>query len=162
MFFSNGMLNEIAIDHPRHIAVTANMASATWNTVGTHEVFVVTGLVRLQIWVEVVTAPSSSGEGASLQFGFAISMGEILGTSYETNFTNGGIWCRPASGGTSILGRTFIGTDNEMVEDWVDSDDDVGYEIFTEALISGNIVFHCIWSPLSAGASVTAGAGGSL
>jgi hypothetical protein len=39
---------------------------------------------------------------------------------------------------------------------------DIGYEITGEALTSGNIVFHCVWDPLSAGASVVAGAGGAL
>lgn len=39
---------------------------------------------------------------------------------------------------------------------------DIGYEIGVEALTAGSLVFHCVWVPLSDGASVTAGAGGTL
>jgi hypothetical protein len=48
------------------------------------------------------------------------------------------------------------------VFDWVLNGLDIGYEIGVEALTAGSIVFHCVWVPLSDGANVVAGAGGTL
>ncbi len=53
-------------------------------------------------------------------------------------------------GGVSVLSANHIAVIGRL------------YQIGVEALTTGSIVFHCVWVPLSDGANVVAGAGGTL
>lgn len=63
-----GNVNALASNH---IAVTATMSSATWNTAATHEVFTVTGAVRMWLWVLCTDTLTDAADAADIQFGLA-------------------------------------------------------------------------------------------
>ncbi len=146
---------------PNYIGVTALMSSATFNTAATHEVFTVTGMVRVQILIECGATLTDAADGASIQFGvegatdaFIASTG-AAGAGGNT-ISTGEIWidATPAETygafGTLVLDRVVAGGL------------DIGYEITGAALTGGNLVFHCWWWPLNATGAVVAGTGAAL
>lgn len=154
-------VGEISVNNPNHIVVTADMTSSTWNTVGSHEVFTVTGGVWVKTWV-VCTSGLTSGGSATIHYGHE---------SYTTLFANAIAYGGFATG-------EFIDTSNNAsvayladghwfgvsVGDryaWLYGQD-VGYSVNVAALTGGTLEFHCIWQPLTVGATVVAGSGGSL
>jgi hypothetical protein len=143
----------VSVNSANHIAVTADMTSATWNTQASHEVFVVTGLVRMTLWVQVVTALASTLAGATINLGIEGATDQFNDT-VEAFFTGAQVW----TVGNPGKAQSFSGS----IIDYLLYDSDVGYEIVTEPLISGSLIFHCVWEPFSAGATVTAGDGSPL
>ena len=57
-----GREQQISVNAPNHIAVTADMTSATWNTVATHKVFAITGAVRMRMWIQSHSLASGTSE----------------------------------------------------------------------------------------------------
>jgi hypothetical protein len=49
--------------------VTADMSNATWNTIASHEIAQVTGMVRVRILIECTETLADAADGASIQFG---------------------------------------------------------------------------------------------
>lgn len=161
-FLGRAPVDEISVDHPRHIAVTADMTSGTWNTKATHEVFTVTGLVRVQMWVQIVTPLDSTGGSALVAFGVESLTELFMGAMAEDAFIANRLW----DYSSAMVYDTTVEAVQLMrfnaVQDWVIYGEDVGYEITGEPLTSGSLVFHCVWAPLSVGATVTAGDGSAL
>lgn len=142
----------------RYLAVTADFTSATWNDFATtpkHEVFTVTGPCRLRMWVTCAGDVDSAAHGATLQFGHESDTDAFILATDETELDSGDLWYDA----TPTLGCDTFGT---AVLDYVSNGLDVGYEIAGEALSAGSLVFHCVWEPLAAGATVAAGDGGTL
>ena len=54
-------------NNPNYLAITADFTSATWNTVATHEILTVTGLVRLYVVAEVTG--NGAGATATIELG---------------------------------------------------------------------------------------------
>lgn len=150
---SNAGLPSIA--HPNYLSVTATMTSATWNTETTHEVFTVTGLVRLRMWIECTTNVTSSGGGATLTFGPETLGTGIIAATGEDDIDAGELWYDDSP-------TTAYDTYANAVFDYVVNGLDIGYDIDGEALTAGVLVFHCVWEPLNSTGNVTAGAGGAL
>ena len=70
-----GIMSEISVNAPNHIAVTVDMTSATWNTVATHKVFAVTGVVRMRMWIQSHSLTSNTNEAyMSLLVGAALEV----------------------------------------------------------------------------------------
>jgi hypothetical protein len=143
----------VGTNHPRHIAVPADMTSATWNTKASHEVFAVTGLVRMTLWVQVVTALASTLAGATINLGLEGATDQFS-DALEGAFTGAQVWSAGQPGAVQATVPILI--------DYLFYDKDVGYEIVTEPLISGSLIFHCVWEPFGVGATVTAGDGSAL
>jgi len=142
-------------NNSRYLAVTADMTSATWNAATTQEVFDVTGLVRLRMWITCTGNIDSDAHGATLCFGHASDTDAFIADTDETELDSGDLWYDA----TPTLGcDTFA----NCVMDYVSNGLDIGYEIKTEALTTGSLVFHCVWEPLNATGAVVAGAGGAL
>lgn len=144
----------LSIGHPNHLAVAADFADASWNTLATHEVWTVTGLVRLRMWQEVTGDVDSLAHGAMLQFGHEDDTDAYILATNEEDLDAGDLWCdaTPAPEDTfanAVLDRVVNGLD-------------VGYEALGEALTQGCIVFHCVWEALNGAGNVAAGAGGPL
>ena len=57
------------ISNPNYLSVAVAMTSATWNTAAKHEVFTVTGLVRMKMWIECTATLTDAADGAAIQFG---------------------------------------------------------------------------------------------
>lgn len=144
-----------------HIAVTATMTSATWNTAASHEVFTVTGAVRMWIWILCTDTLTDAGDAADIQFGVAGATDAFIGVTAAAGkggaaIATGEIWCDTSPADTYGNASSLI-LDKVIVGGL-----DVGYEITGAALTGGLLVFHCIWVPLDNDGNVIAGAGGSL
>lgn len=145
---------QVSVNAPNHIAVIADMSSATWNTVGTHEVFTVTGAVRMRIWVESTVLTSEEDNSAWMSLGDEANPASII--------LSGGIDGSVLGFWNSSSGYVAIGFYSAAIFDFVLNGLDIGYGITLYPLLSGTLIFHCVWEPLSAGAMVLPGAGGPL
>lgn len=143
-----------------YIAVTAAMTSATWNTAASHEVFTVTGLVRMRMWIECTATLTDAADGAAIQFGHESATNDFIASTL----------CARAGAGLISTGCLWYDTSPlttpdtfaNTVMDYVVNTLDVGYEITGAALTGGTLVFHCVWEALNSTGNVAAGAGGSL
>lgn len=131
------------------------MSSATWNTQASHEVFTVTGLVRLRMWVECTTNLASAGDAAQLQLGVEGATNAFIAATNEDALDANDIWY-------DATPTVVYDTAANSILDYVVNGLDVGYEITGEALTAGALTFHCAWDALNSTGNVAAGAGGSL
>lgn len=144
-------LNYNAINY---LAVPVNFATAGWNEAATHEVFTVTGLVRVRIVIACTGDVDSAGHGATIAFGDEVAQ-TWIGATDETELDTGDLWY-------DTTPTTSQDTFANVVLDRVVNGLDLGYLISTEALTVGGLVFHCWWEPLNATGAVVAGSGGAL
>lgn len=144
-----------SINHPNYLAVTADLTSATWNTQATHEVFTVTGAVRMIVWIEVTDAVTDTGDAGTLTFGIESDADAWIASSDSDDLAANTFWADATPGDVS-------GNFSSLVLDKVVIGEDVGYEIGGEALTGGSITFHCVYQPLNSTGAVAAGAGGVL
>lgn len=141
--------------------VTADFSSATWNTVGLHEIATVTGMVHMVIIPELVTDLDDGGLGtAFLSLGQEPLGSNIIGATAITNFqtTNEGlVWVN-----TSSSSRFATRIEMDMLDIVSPFGYDIGYEISVAALTAGLMKFHIYWESVGSGGSVVAGLGGTL
>ena len=143
-------------NNPNYLAVTADLTSATWNTAATHELFTVTGLVRMRIYAEVTTTgDDSSGNTANIQLGVENTTNAFIAATEVDDLAAGEIWYDATP--TVVTDDT-----SSVILDKVVNGEDVGYEITGEAATDGVIVFHCVWEPLNATGNVVAGDGSAM
>ena len=142
-------------DRANYLTVTADMTSATWNSVASHEVLTVTGLVRVRI-VPVVSTNIGSGGAAKVSLGTDGTAAAFIAATTATELDDGEIW----QSSTAAENVPYI--DYEAMVDQIVNGEDVGYTITTTATTAGNLIFHIWWEPLASGASASAGVGGSL
>ncbi len=121
-----------------HVAVTATMTAATWNTAASHDA---ADAADIQFGVEGATNGIIGATGAAGKGGVGIAANELW---YDTS---------PA---------TVYDTTANAIMDYVINGLDIGYEITGAALTGGVLVFHCVWEPLNGSGLVEAGAGGAL
>lgn len=137
-----------------YLSVSADMTSATWNTVATHELFTVTGAVRMRVMAEVTGDCTSAGGAATIKLGVEGATGAWISATGEDDLDTGDIWFDATPTETN-------GNFSSLVLDKVVAGGiDVGYEIENEAFTQGTIVFHCWWEALNATGAIVAGAGG--
>ena len=138
-----------------YLAVAADLTNATWNSDATHEVFTVTGLVRMRMLIEVTGNVESGGDTATLTFGHEGNAAAWIAATNEDALDTGDLWydTSPTTKEEDFATAVF---------DKVVRDLDVGYEIDVEACTGGSIVFHVWWEPLNATGAVVAGDGSAL
>jgi hypothetical protein len=149
-----------SIASPNYLSVTATFTAATWNTAATHEVFTVTGLVRMRMWIECTGTLTDAADGAAIQFGHEAASNAFIASTL----------CARAGTGLLSTGCLWIDatplttpdTNANVVLDYIVNGSDIGYEITGAALTGGSLVFHCAWDALNATGNVVAGAGGAL
>lgn len=132
------------LSHEVDLSVAANLSVAS------HEVFTVTGLVRARLWVECTGSVTSSGGAATLQFGLAGTTTEFIGVTGEDDIDSGEIWFDTSPAETFVAFATGV-------FDYLTNGIDIGYEIVTEALTAGTLVFHIVWEPLNSTGAVVKG-----
>ena len=140
-----------------YLPVTVDFSNATWNTVAVHEVFTVTGLVR----VIIIPQCTENMAGANnMKFGSAanIAAAPWVATTLKVDIDAGDIWLSA----TPAAGYEYDGGAGASIIDAILSTNDVGYEVETGAATDGTIIFHCWWTALVPGSTVVAGAGGVL
>lgn len=142
-------------DAANYLAVTALMtASSTWNSVASHEIATVTGLVRLRIIPEVTV--TLTGGAATLALGTENTAAAFLAATSATALNATEIW-QSATSASNVPYLTLSSVIDQAV-----SSDDVGYTIAGAIATTGSITFHMWWEPLSSTGAVVAGTGGSL
>lgn len=152
-----GNINALASNH---IAVTATMTSATWNTAASHEVFTVTGTVRMWMWVLCKGTLTDAADLADIQFGVAGTTNGFIAATGAAG--KGGVGIAENEIWYDATPSTVYDTSANIIMDYVITGLDVGYEITGAALTGGVLEFHCVWVPLDSSGLVEAGAGGAL
>jgi len=145
-------------DSPNWIEVIAAFTgapAAIWATVATHEVFTVTGVVRIRMGVGVEADVDSAAHGATVTFGYAGAPAAYIAATDEEALDAGEFWY-------DATPTTLEDVYGNVVMDRVINGLDIGYEIAGEALDAGALRFYCVWEPLTAGASVVVGPGTAL
>lgn len=134
---------------PNYLAVPITFAAATTGAVATHELFKVTGLVRMII-IPVCTV-NLAGSG-TIELGVAGDTDAFIATTTGTDIDAGDLWldATPAE-----LAHDFSSAIDKLVANGLD----VGYEIKTDTLTAGAITFHCWYWPLDSDGAVEAADG---
>lgn len=151
--------NSIRLKH--YFAVTADFTSATWNTVASHEIATVTGMVYMFILPECTATLTDAADLARIQLGMTDIPEAIIGSTGAAGLAGstinvGELWFNT----TPSLLATQINLDGLRVV--VANGNDVGYEITGAALTGGTMIFHVWWEALDSTGAVVAGAGGVL
>ena len=133
-------------------SITVDFTSATWNTIATHELFTVTGLVRYLL-VPRCTEDLTAGAGGTIKLGVEGATNYLIAATLFSLIDNGLIWMDATPSNryafTAGLDRLSNGAD-------------IGYEIETNAFTDGTMIFDCYWEAISDDGNVVAGAGGAL
>jgi len=147
--------------HPNYLAVATGTfdTTGTWSTVASHEIATVTGMVRMTIIPEVVTTVASVSDTGTIQLGDEVATDSIIAASTLGSglMAAGELWV-DATLTRTILTRTQL----NAIEIVVAGGQDIGYEVATNAISGGSMIFHIYWTPLDATGAVAAGAGGIL
>jgi hypothetical protein len=139
-----------------YLAVPVDFTSGTWNTVASHELFTVTGAVRLRILAEVTSDCTSTGGAATAKLGVEGVTDAFIAATGEDDLDVGEAWVdatpteKYGNFSSLILDKVVLGGL------------DVGYEIEGEAFTTGGITFHCWWEALNSTGAVAAGTGVAL
>lgn len=145
---------DINYAHPNYIANSITFVAGTTGAVATHEIFTVTGLVRLRIIAECTV--NLAGATATIKLGTENNTAAFIAQTTGTDIDAGELWY-------DATPTTTEDTTSTVVLDKVVNAADVGYEVETAALSAGAITFHCYWTPLnSTGAVVVADGTGTL
>ena len=151
--------------HPNYFTVTADMTSATWNTVAAHEIATVTGMVRMQIILEVTATVITTGTNGTIALGFAGNTSAIFSATALDAAVTGDVFSAViGSAATTVVGGAEAQSSlTHAIFDVVAlGGADVGYTIATNAATTGTLTFHVWWQPLDSTGAVAAGAGGVL
>jgi len=136
-----------------YLAVPITFAALTTGSVATHEIFTVTGMVRMVIIPECTVNVAGSG---TIELGVAGDTDAFIATTTGTDIDAGEIWLDASP---TELAFSYSSILDKVVAGGLD----VGYEIKTDTLTGGDITFHCWWTPLnSTGAVVVADGTGTL
>jgi len=168
-FCIDGKMNDGLPHEPRSFIVTADLGNATWQTAAAHEIAVVTGAVRMQIWANVTETVVTTSNDGTMALGFAGNVASIFAAtaldSAGTTFTDGDIVSAVygAAATTPVAGAEAQSALTHAMFDVISTQGvDVGYTIATHAATDGTVIFHVTWEPLDATGLVTAGAGGAF
>jgi hypothetical protein len=158
---NRSLLNEIrgsALNHNsvNYLAVTADMTSATWNTQASHELFTVTGMVRMRIIAECTATLTDTGNSGTIQLGVEGATNAFISSTDSDDIVTGDLWYDA----TPTL--AYDTASSVIIDKVVNGGLDVGYEIGGEALTGGSMTFHCWWEPLNATGAVVSGDGSAL
>uniref|UniRef100_A0A6M3KNG5 Uncharacterized protein n=3 Tax=viral metagenome TaxID=1070528 RepID=A0A6M3KNG5_9ZZZZ len=147
--------------HPKYLAVATGTFDTTgvWSTVASHEIATVTGMVKVTIIPECVTSVSSVSDTGTIQLGDETVTSSVIAASTlgAGAMAAGELWV-DATLTRTILTQTQVNAITFVVA----AGKDIGYEVATNALSAGSMIFHIWWTPLDATGAVAAGAGGTL
>ncbi len=151
---------QFGFDTPNYIAVTTGTfdTTGTWSTVASHEIATVTGLVKMLIIPQCTASVVSVSDGGTIELEDETTTESIIATST----LGAGVMVTNELWVDATLTRTILTQTQLNAITIIVSELDIGYEVKTQALSSGTIVFHIFWTPMSSTGAVVAGAGGTL
>lgn len=144
---------EMSYNRANYFAVTADLTSATWNTVAAHEIATVTGAVRVRI-LPICTSDVTSGGAITFILGTETTTNGMIASTDGTTIDAGEAWLTTTP--SHLHAKTAV------LDFIIAAGQDIGYTIGSNAATGGTIVFHVWWEPLDATGAVAAGAGGVL
>lgn len=157
-----------SLNLPNKFAVTADMTSATWNTVAAHTVATTTGTVHCRVLIRCGSTLTDAADLASIQFGVGGSTALIIasagaaGLAGKTIATNT-LWFSSAAESNLQIANVTVGTIGQnyaMMDIILSGGLSLAYEITTAALTGGNLVFEISWEPMGVvGGTMAAGTG---
>lgn len=133
------------------IDVIVDFSSATWNTVGTHELFTVMG-GEVHCFLQFLCTEDLVG--GNIQAGTAVDTDLCFPSTSCSVLDAGMLWKTDATAAKSALASVSI------VEFFTTVD--IGYGKTAAVSTDGTGIFRLWWEPVDVGATVVAGAGGSL
>lgn len=142
-------------DAVNYLAVTADMTEATWNTIATHKLFNVTGVVRMRIMVQCTTTVVTDDTAGNIKLGIHGATDAFIASSAADSILANTVWCDNTPGDVQ-------GNFSSLVLDKVVNGKNVGYEITDKVGATGILVFHCWFEALSSNGAVTAGDGSTM
>lgn len=152
-----------SIKLPNYFTVTADFISVTWNTVASHEIATVTGMVHIIVIPQCTeTLTDSVTDLAAMQLGVETSTAVLIGSVGVAGLGGNTLSTNELWLDTSPADIVAIRTQLDALDFVVSNGLDVGYQVTGEALTDGTIIFHVWWEGLDSTGSVSAGAGGSL
>jgi hypothetical protein len=121
-------------------------AAATTGSVAVHNLFTVTGLVKLKIF-GVCSEDLASGGASTVEVGTTLNTAGLIALTTSTTIDSGDIWnaAAPASDYVSSTLSEFLVNATT-----------IKYEIKVDTVTDGTITFYCIWTPLDSTGSVVA------
>lgn len=140
----------------QYLANKIDLSQDTWNTVNTHKLFNITGLVKVKILAEVIeTGDDTSGDTAKIQLGFNGATNALIAATDVDDLAAGELWYDNTP-------TTSYDTPANAIIERIVNGVDIGFEITGEAATAGKIAFHCWWIPLNDIAMVTMGDGSAM
>lgn len=150
------------------LVVSVDASLAAWQTVATHRVATVTGLVRIWPVMHYLTQWTSGTSTATVQWGYTGYTTSVCNARAVTELTGRRIQRYNASAQSLIpLVATggYLGA-SQYNDALVDGSDpafrNFGYEVLVEALTAGTANIYIFWTPISSDGNVVAAAGGAL
>ena len=142
-------------DSKNYIPVDVDLSDETWNTLASHEILTVTGLVKLLIIPEVTVAGTvTTADLPTICLGHEGDTDLFIGDTEVDDLAVGEIWFD-----TSPTEKTVdVGS---VVNKYVNGVD-IGIEVKGEIPLTGTIIFHCWWEQINSTGNVVEGEGGSL
>lgn len=150
--YAQGLLNanmQPVYGAANYLAVPITFVAGTTGTVATHELFTVTGAVRVKIMAEVTVNVAGTG---SIQLGEETTTDSIIAVTTGTDLDAGELWY-------DATPTTAIDATSTVILDKVVNALDIGYEVTVGTLTSGAITFHLWWIPLNSTGAVVASDG---
>ena len=148
--------HELNYKASNYLMTAIDLSDSTWNTVATHELLTVTGLVRVRMVAEVtVTGDDTTGDTSTIQLGVESDTDAFIAATQVDDLLAGEIWY-------DATPTTVTDTTSTVVIDKIVNAEDIGIEIAGEAATAGTIRVHTWWEPLSSGSTVVAGDGSAM
>lgn len=120
-----------------------------WDSTMFHPILDVTGLCRVQILTECVTALTDAAGASYVALGAVGATTAIIATTATTD-VDAGIWIN-TSGETAILSSP-----SNAIKDYVSPGDDIGLTVSGADVTGGRLIFHCWVTPIGPGAGAIA------
>ncbi len=147
---ATGFTNVVNLDET-YIYKTVDFSTVSAQTVGTHEVFTVTGMVRMKILAECTETLVGSVNTTEIAFGTDTSGSAWIGGTSANIIASGEMWCD--SSPTEVQGAYST----VVLDKVVTAGKDIGYTVGTTEVSAGIMTFHCWWSPLNSSGAVATG-----
>jgi hypothetical protein len=144
-----GFTNVVNLEE-NYLTVEVDFSESANKGIATHEVFTVTGAVRMKVLAECTTDMVPSAEGGLICLGVEDATSAWIAATSMSIIAANEIWCDSTPTETN-------GAYGTVVLDKVVISKDVGYQIATASASTGVITFHCWWTPLNATGAVAAG-----
>lgn len=136
------------------LTIMADFTQPQWNTIGTHRVFSTNGSVRMRIIPYCASDLNSSGGSGQISFGITGFPAIMIPTTSCTAIDQGEMWLTTSPQVTYNI--------SALIDSIINGPKGIGFEVSTEALNAGQILFNCWWEPLDNMGSVSLGNGSGL